>query len=208
MKPQEALQRLHADFPRCLENLLEWLVVLGESPPEQGVSSIDAFRRVRADTTDQHPSPPSYVLSSLFLHRCYRRLVRVAPEDLHLATGVMLDGRFVLSDMVGLRNVQQRPAGAFAGPGEVRTGLMLMERFGLRCGGLFHSHPGVGEQSTFPSSVDVCNHQTWEKAYPLIGAIFSRDGYVRFFAAAGRPQVQVLGKRARRINECLYSLKD
>jgi proteasome lid subunit RPN8/RPN11 len=207
MKAQNAATPPRASFPRRLKNLLEWLAVLGASPPGHRPPAKDALQLFGASESAETPHPTCYVMNSLFPHRCYRRLMRVTPEDLHLATGIMLDGRFILTDIVVLSDVQQSPAGAFATPAAVRTGLLLMEAFGLRCGALFHSHPGVGARSTLPSGIDLRNHEAWEKAYPLIGAIFSRSGHVRFFTSSGIPEVHVVGERARRIDGALYTLR-
>jgi proteasome lid subunit RPN8/RPN11 len=146
-------------------------------------------------------------MSSLFLDHCYRYLTKTPAENLHLVTGIITDGAFVLNEMVHLPNVRRAFAGASAGPAETGKGLLLMQEYGLRCTALFHSHPGRGAQSTVPSGTDLRNQRTWEKAYPLIGAVFSQDGYVRFFASSGRPKVYVLGRKVSKIDENLYKIE-
>lgn len=153
-----------------------------------------------ADTT-------TYVMSSLFLHKCFKYLTRDPTEDLHIVTGVSLDGRFVLNEMLRLPDVKRSVAGAFSEANHVRKGLEVMQSFGLRCGGLFHSHPGSGRSGTSPSSTDWKNQKVWEQAYPLIGGVFSRDGYVRFFASPNHWKAEVHGKRVRKVDENLFKLE-
>lgn len=189
-----------------LRNWCEWLFFMGVSRPKT------AFKKSPTPPSpekelQQVTSTTTYVMSSLFLHKSFRYLTRNPTEDLHLVTGIKIDGRFVLNEMLRLPHVERSVAGAFSEAHHVRKGLSVMQSFGMRCGGLFHSHPGSGRNSSSPSSTDWATQRVWEQAYPLIGGVFSRDGYVRFFASSNHWKVEVQGKKVRRIDEQLYKLE-
>ena len=207
-QPQHSpLRRIIANLPRYSRNWLQWLAVLGEAPPS-AMRPPDR-QPARAVQPKRPPAPAAehFVAGSWFLHRCYHHLMRVANEDLHLVTGMTLDNQYVMTDMVTLQEINGSATGAFVSAQNVREGLMLMERYGYTCLGVFHSHPGRGAASTQPSGTDWSNQKTWEQAYPLVGAVFSRDGYVRFFASKPQVQLAVVGKKVTKINENLYRLE-
>lgn len=208
MTAGKRVRKVVSNLPRYSRNWLDWLIFLGESSPPAGYPELGtAEGRYRKEEAGRRTRPTRYVMSSLFLNRSYRYLTKTRPEDLHLATGIVLNGAFVLSEMIQLPNVRRALTGASASPVETSKGLLTIEAYGLRCGGLFHSHPGQGPDSTLPSSIDLRNHRTWEKAYPLVGAIFSQDGYIRFFTSSAQPRVHIMGKKVSKINENLYKLK-
>jgi hypothetical protein len=71
-----------------------------------------------------------------------------------------------------------------------------------------HLHPGHGPSSVIPSGTDKRTHRDMERGgYPVIGAIFSQDGYVHFFSVDVKFDLSVtgggvkeVGKRTFRIN--------
>lgn len=71
-----------------------------------------------------------------------------------------------------------------------------------------HLHPGCGPGSTHPSSTDMRNHTDLEANYPVIGAIFVRDGYVRFFSADKEFEVEVYGKGVKKVADKLYFIEN
>jgi len=209
MTPGDLVRLIIANLPRYGVRWLEWLVALGElqADPDLLLRALRSPQQPRQTEDERRTqSPRRYVMSSLTLHKSYRHLTREPIEDLHLATGVILDGTFVLNDLILLRSVERSLGGTSASPAETRRALLTMEAFGLKCGGLFHSHPGRGPSATIPSGTDRRNHETWEEAFPVVGGIFTHDGFVRFFKASGRPRVDVLGKKVRRIDETLFRL--
>jgi proteasome lid subunit RPN8/RPN11 len=207
MNQHNNLRRLVANFPRYSKNWVRWLIVLGESTPNTARELLDRLQVQPAPCSRATASFTGYVVSSLFLHKCHRHLTDGPAENLHLVTGIVLDDRFIMTDMVALNHVDRQVARAFANPGDVRNGLLMMESFGLRCGGLFHSHPGRGIASTSPSGTDWRNQRAWEQAYRLIGAVFSRDGFVQFFGPEERLHIEVYGKKVRQIDVALFQLE-
>jgi len=71
-----------------------------------------------------------------------------------------------------------------------------------------HMHPGAGADSTHPSGIDMRNHQGLEANYPVIGAIFVRDGHIRFFSAEKEFEVEIYGKGVRKIADKLYLIEN
>lgn len=207
MSAESTLGDLRKNWHRYLSNWLEWLVLFGKSGPDRRARFEELLRSECHEPPDRRGRPTRYVASSLFLHRCHRYLTQGEPEQLHLVTGFRVNGCFVLNEMVKLPNIRRSRAGAFAGPSDTREGLLLMESFGLYCCGLFHSHPGRGLAGASPSALDRRNQQVWERAYPLVGAVFSRDGYVRFFTNQTDVRVDVFGRKVRRIDENVFKLE-
>ena len=71
-----------------------------------------------------------------------------------------------------------------------------------------HCHPGCGSESTRPSGIDIKTHTDLELYYPVIGAIFSQDGYVRFFSAGKPFQIEIFGKGVVKVDDNVYRIQD
>ncbi len=71
-----------------------------------------------------------------------------------------------------------------------------------------HMHPGAGPDCTFPSNIDLRNHLSLEANYPVIGAIFVRDGYVRFFSAEKEFEVEIYGRGVTKVADKLYHIEN
>jgi len=202
------MRRIVSNLPRYSANWLRWLVLLGERAPDTEQPLPEPAQQPDTMPEPGHVQPAAYAVSSLFLRRCYGQLTSMPVEDLHLVTGIVVKDVFVLDELVQLRHIRRSLGGVHAGPWQIREGLMLMAGYGLRCGALFHSHPGFGAESTHPSSVDLHNHAAWERAYPVIGGVFGRGGYVRFFSASRPFEVRVHGEKVRRLDDDdLYQLE-
>ena len=191
---------------RCIVNWAKWAVVLAKSPPEVLLAGNPHLNAARRPARRKPRHPAAYVMSSLLLHRCYEDLTVGPCEDLNLVAGMPVDGRFVLTEMVKPANVDRRMTRAVARPLETRDALLVIDKFGLRAAGLFHSHPGQGAGAATPSSVDWANQRVWEQAYPLVGAVFTRDGYVRFFATRSI-RVDVYGAKVRKVDDNLFKIE-
>jgi hypothetical protein len=130
---------------------------------------------------------PTYVISSWFLADCAAYLLSHPDgfELLHLVTGSKISAsQRTLDRMIKVPLEAYSPASARADQQELQKLLIEFSGWGHTLHGLFHSHPGVGKGATQPSGVDLGTQKLYEQGgYPLVGAIFSRDGYVRFFAS-------------------------
>jgi hypothetical protein len=135
----------------------------------------------------QDPAVSQYFISSRFMTNCYTYLTADPRgfERLHIVSGLALDGnRYTLEQMEKVPMSAQSPTGARADQQSLTRALIALSESGHALHGLFHSHPGLGPRATLPSlDKDIPTHQRLEEGgYPLIGAIFVKDGYVRFFS--------------------------
>ena len=206
MTAEESFKKIAANWYRYLPNWGEWLVSMGEKGPAMEARPPLIDTKGHREVPVQRSLARHYAMTSLFLFRCHKYLTEHDCEEIHLVTGLQLADTFALTDIVRFGDAKRSPTDAFADPLETRRALNAIEGYGLRCGGLFHSHPGTGPNSVTPSPTDLENQRIWEQAYPLVGAIFSRDAHVRFFTAKDSVAFGVQGKRVRRLDERLFKL--
>ncbi len=133
------------------------------------------------------PATQTFLISSLFLSECHSYLTGNPKgfERLHLVTGIKLSAtRRTLDNMVKVALARETVKDALADHTDLQKTLIEMdERWGHFLYGLFHSHPGTGVSATHPSDTDLKTHERYERGgYPLLGAIFVKDGYCRFFS--------------------------
>jgi hypothetical protein len=128
----------------------------------------------------------TYHVSSWFLADCLSFLTSDANgyEKLQFVTGIKLSEQArTLERMVNVVHSHQSEIGAGADQTDLnKTLIELSEHWAHSLHAIFHSHPGRGVGATRPSSTDFDTHRRYEKAYPAIGAIFVKDGFVRFFS--------------------------
>jgi hypothetical protein len=164
-----------------------------------------------------HPAPPAvpeYDVSSWFLAECAAYLLSDPRrfELLHLTTGIEIrEGQRTLDRMVRVGLAEQSETHAVANQHELQRLLIeCSERWGHSLHGLFHSHPGAGPLATRPSSKDLATHERYERGYPVVGAIFARDGegaWVRFFGH--RPfTIRLYGKGVYQHETHLFKITD
>jgi hypothetical protein len=134
------------------------------------------------------PAVAEYVVSSWFLAESAAYLLSDPRrfELLHLASGIKLgENQRTLDRMLQVELAQQSNTHAVANQHDLQQLLIeCSERWGHSLHALFHSHPGNGPLATRPSSTDLATQERYERAYPMVGAIFARDGdgaWVRFF---------------------------
>jgi proteasome lid subunit RPN8/RPN11 len=163
------LQQLHSSFDLVVL-ADEALKLLAEHSPPSPSSSQEA---------------PHYLISSWFLADSLEYLIGdpQGHERLHLVTGIKVSpNERTLERMVKVPLKLASEVDALADQHGLQKALIEMDRRGHPLYGLFHSHPGKGALSTRPSTKDFTTHERYEKAYPLVGAIFVKDGFVRFFS--------------------------
>jgi hypothetical protein len=87
--------------------------------------------------------------------------------------------------------------------------LIELDTWGHTVHGLFHSHPGQGREATRPSSTDLSTHERYERGgYPLVGAIFVRDGYLRFFSHKADFTITVFGEGVKQIDARIFLIQN
>ena len=154
----------------------------------------------------------TYHVSSWFLADCLGFLTGNphGHERLYLATGIKVNTRErTLDRLVKVSLSGQSAVHASAEQHDLSTTLIeLDERWGHSLHGLFHSHPGKGASATLPSSTDLTTHRRYETGgYPLIGAIFVKDGFVRFFSEDKPFSITIYGKGVSQHDEHVFKIK-
>jgi len=149
---------------------------------------------------------PIYAVSSLFLKESFRLLNQREVESLHFVTGPEIEGTKVLDKIVDLRLEKQSVVYAKADAGAIREALIYLTEHGFRLWGCFHIHPGYGPSSIFPSGTDKTLDRLLNRGgYDCVGAIFSRDGFVRFFSSK-KFEVKIYGNGVEKVDEKTYRL--
>ncbi|RLC89222.1 MAG: hypothetical protein DRI37_04340 [Chloroflexi bacterium] len=172
---------------------------------------IDALITLHAalvDYTATALSLPVYLTSASFLARAFRVLARKRHETIVYVTGPEMGGNlFVLTRLLPLKLAQRGIAHARADLKHQVRVLTALEEAGVRLLGMFHSHPGSGPEATAPSLTDLRTQESMEQGgYVTVGAIFSRDGYIRFFSHQRPFHVHVAGNGITQIEENLFQL--
>ncbi|UCD56059.1 MAG: hypothetical protein JSV16_09405 [Candidatus Hydrogenedentota bacterium] len=149
-----------------------------------------------------------FVINSMMLRDCFKRLTRTNEEDLIVVTGSCVDHIRSLERIIPVSLSRQSVVGAKADDQSLADGLINLYEFGLRPLAYFHSHPGLGIDATHPSGTDRETQSALEQSGgEIIGGIFSRDRFVRFYANGGEPNVKVVGKRVTEVEKNVYRLE-
>ena len=160
----------------------------------------------------REPTLPVYVVNSLFLADCHRFLLSDAKgyELLHLVTGSKVDAKTrTLDRMEQVALASHSAIHAEADQHDLQRRLIGMSEWGLAMHGLFHAHPGEGVGATRPSGKDLETHERYERGgYPLVGAIFVRDGYVRFFSHNRPFTIHLSGTGVRQYEEHVFKIEN
>jgi len=163
------------------------------------------------EVEEKHAEKPEcieFVTNSMFLAECFEHLMQAADESLHCVTGSIVNGSCFLERLVPLELAYQGVAGAKALDVSLAEQLARVHEFGLRPLAYFHSHPGKGSGATYPSRTDLATQREIEKSgAKMVGAIFSRDGYVRFYAEGFAFRVTVVGSKIRQVGNNVWKLE-
>jgi hypothetical protein len=153
-------------------------------------------------------SLPQYRADSLFIKDSYRFLNQGSNESLHFVTGSEVDRKMILSRIVELNLREQNPCYARADTDAAKKALIHLSIHGYRLHGYFHIHPGTGPGATFPSSTDLnMDRLFFRGGYEPVGAVFSRDGFVRFFSSQNF-NIYIYGKGVEKVDEKIYRIVD
>ena len=148
-----------------------------------------------------------YVVSSLFLHECFRKLTADQDEQFFFVTGTEIDGALVLDQWAEFAH-QERSMMGVTGDFSATHGLLIkFEQFGHRLLGHFHSHPGKGAEVTKPSEKDRNLQQRLESAgHVAVMVIFSRDGFIRFVRLDQVVEIEIHGQGVENHAPGIYRL--
>lgn len=144
-----------------------------------------------------------YRTGSLFIKECAQYLTSSPEEVIHLVSGIELEKNSFLLDRLEKVEYQASMVGAKADIKDLFKKLIeLDEKYGHLLLAVFHSHPFKGIAGTCPSGIDRNLQENLEGSnYRAIQAIFSRDGYVRFFSNKLDFEIGVYGKGIEKISE-------
>ncbi|PWU11725.1 MAG: hypothetical protein C5B51_02095 [Terriglobia bacterium] len=150
---------------------------------------------------------PKSAVSSLFLHHCFKELTADEREQFFFITGPEIDGTLMLNQRIEFAHEKRSVAGASGDTGSTHRLLMMLEAFKHRLLGHFHSHPGKGASATQPSGIDENFQRRLEKAGHVgVAAIFSHDGWVRFFRLDRQVDINIFGEGVERHEAKLFRL--
>ena len=144
-----------------------------------------------------------YRTGSLFIKECAQYLTSSPEEVIHLVSGIELEKDSFLLDRLEKVEYQASMVGAKADVKDLFKKLInLDEKYGHLLLAVFHSHPFGGVAGTCPSGIDRnLQGNLEESGYKTIQAVFSRDGYVRFFSNKLNFEIEVYGKGVEKISE-------
>ena len=161
----------------------------------------------RLEVEKRQPSGNHYVVSSFFLHQCFKDLTADKDEQFFFITGSEVEGRFVLDQKAEFQHSKRSMVGVVGNMTATHRLLITLEQFGHRLLAHFHSHPGNGAAATRPSGTDEGFQKRLEDAgYPTVAAIFSRDGYVRFLRLDEDLKIEIHGTGVEDLGKNIYRL--
>jgi hypothetical protein len=157
---------------------------------------IESLDRVRNENQIAAPSTGRrFVVSSLFLTDCFKRLTADRDEQFVFITGSEVNGAAVLDQMIELQHEKRTVGGVTADIRSTHRLLIRLENFKHRLLATFHSHPTSGVGSTSPSGIDRDFQERLERAgHCALMAIFSRDGFVRFLRLDQNFEIEIFGE--------------
>jgi hypothetical protein len=149
-----------------------------------------------------------FVASSLFLRESFDYLNKGKVESLHFVTGPQIGNISVLDRIIDLPLQTQTFIFAKAEEVAVRKALIYLSRCNHKLQACTHIHPGMGIESTIPSGIDLRLQETLDKGdYKAVGAIFSRDGYIRFYSSFDF-EVDIYGRGVERIDGRVFRITE
>ncbi len=184
----------------------------------QAAEALPALRdRVRKALGQPEPPPApafdTYWVSSATLAEAYRFLTQrlpatgQEPEWMLAVTGLKNGHVRTLEHLIEVKLASQSPGQASFDMQDFTRIAVSLHEHGQALHAIFHSHRFSGPPH--PSGIDDRLQRILEEGgYPAIQAVFSEDGYVRFFARQRRFAVEVHGKGVTCVDRerCLYRI--
>lgn len=175
------------------------MILPGSASPGAEVSALRTLPGAKADGD-------SYSISSstlAYAHGCLTRHlpgVGAEPEWMLAVTGLRQDHVRTLEQLIDIRLATQSPGQASFDMSDFTRVAVTLQEHGQALHAIFHSHRFRGAPS--PSGTDRRLQGILEDGgYPAIQAVFSEDGYVRFFSNARNFAVAIHGKGVETIEQ-------
>jgi hypothetical protein len=170
---------------------------------------LESLERIANENTGAPTGPRRYVISSLFLHSCFKTLTADPNEQFFFVTGAETEGSLVLDQSVEFAHERRNRLSVVANMPSTHNLLIKLEQFGHKLLAHFHSHPGEGVDATKPSGTDDNFQKRLESAGHLaIMAIFSRDGFVRFVRLDQNFEIEIYGEGVESYAPGIYRIKN
>src|SRR3984957_2104999 len=170
---------------------------------------LESLDLIASENTGVPTGPRRYVVSSLFLHECFKTLTADPDEQFFFVTGSEAEGVLVLDQSVEFAHQRRNRLSVVADMPSTHNLLIRLEQFGHKLLAHFHSHPGEGADATRPSGTDDNFQKRLESAGHLaIMAIFSRDGFVRFVRLDRNFEIEIYGEGVESYAPGIYRIKN
>ncbi len=169
---------------------------------------IGSLDRIRSEISTKLPSSPrKFIVSSLFLTDCFKKLTADRDEQFVFITGAEVDGASVLDQLIEIEHDRRTVGGVTANTRSTHGLLIRLEQFRHRLLATFHSHPMKGAIGTKPSDIDRGFQERLERAgHRAVMAIFSRDGFVRFLRLDQNFEIEIFGEGVEKHAPNIYRL--
>src|ERR1700730_15044623 len=115
---------------------------------------LESLGQIETELLGQKTGANRFLISSLFLHECFKELTADSREQFFFVTGSEADGMLVLDQKCGFAHVTRTAVGVEGEIQSTHSLLCKLEKFGHLLLAHFHSHPGHGIGSTVPSPTD------------------------------------------------------
>lgn len=149
----------------------------------------------------------SYVISSMFLNQCFKELNHDDKEQFFFITGTEINDTYALGQPMSFLHDSRSRLGVVGNVNDTHRVLIELGQFGHKLLGHFHIHPGIGAGATHPSGTDErFQHRLESAGYPSVAAIFSRDGFVRFFRMDKKFELKIHGKGIEQYGKDIFRL--
>ena len=150
----------------------------------------------------------TYVLSSIFLRECLKKLTPGEDEELYAVSGVRVGWVCIPHLLFPLEYEFSSPCGCVAKMSSSHARLHEMSEHGHTLLAMFHSHPGTGRLSVTESPTDIATQERFERSgYQAVTGIFSRDGFVRFFSNNLPFCVKVYGSGVKEVSHHVFRIQ-
>lgn len=168
---------------------------------------LEAIEQIRLRAKEQAERSRHFTVSTVFLQEAFKKLTADRDEQFNFVTGVDLPGNHIMTQMLDLQHLKRTMLGVTADPRDTHQLLIRLEMAGHRLLAHFHSHPGKGAGSTFPSGIDERFQNDLERGgHTALMAIFSRDGFIRFIRLKDQFALTVFGEGIERVEDNVYRL--
>lgn len=150
-----------------------------------------------------------FLISSLFLRECYKELTADSKEQLLFISGPETENAFILDQKCTFDHLSRTAVGVEGDMKSTHRLLCDLEESGHKLLAHFHSHPGKGISATLPSSIDLSFQERLQRGgYPTVAAIFSRDGFVRFFRLNEQVAIEIYGKGVEKVEAKVFQVTE